>query len=93
MQHIDTAPTEDSTNPVTSGGVAEALEGVQDKLSYSTQEVNRILGSVQHIDTAPTDDSTNPVTSGGVAEALEEIQEKLTTASTETCGSIIGELV
>lgn len=52
---FDSAPTEDSTNPVTSGGVFTALDGKQDVLTF---------------DTEPTEDSDNPVTSGGVFAAL-----------------------
>ena len=59
---FDNAPTEDSTNPVTSGGVYEALEAKQDTLT---------------IDDTPTEDSTNPVTSGGVYSALENKQDNL----------------
>ena len=62
-------------------------------LTYNTQEVERILGSVEHIDDEPVAGSANPITSGAVAEALDNVQEKLTTASEETCESIVGELV
>lgn len=53
---FDTSPTEDSANPVTSGGVYTALGGKQDVLTF---------------DDTPTEDSTNPVTSGGVYTALQ----------------------
>lgn len=59
---FDNAPTEDSTNPVTSGGVYEALQAKQDTLT---------------IDDTPTEDSENPVTSGGVYSALEDKQDNL----------------
>lgn len=52
---FDAAPTEDSDNPVTSGGVFTALDGKQDALTF---------------DAVPTEDSDNPVTSGGVFAAL-----------------------
>ena len=48
---VDSTPTENSTNPVTSGGVYSALGSKQDTLIF---------------DTTPTKNSTNPVTSGGV---------------------------
>ena len=60
---IDSAPTEDSTNPVESGGVYEALALKQDTLT---------------IDSAPTESSTNPVESGGVYTALGNKQDTLT---------------
>ncbi len=59
----DTTPTENSTAPVTSGGVYTALGTKQDTLTF---------------DTAPTDESTNPVTSGGVYTALAGKQDTLT---------------
>ena len=52
---FDQTPTSGSYNPVTSGGVANALAAKQDTLTF---------------DTAPTQDSTNPVTSGGVYTAI-----------------------
>lgn len=59
----DTTPTENSTAPVTSGGVYTALGTKQDTLTF---------------DTTPTDESTNPVTSGGVFTALGTKQDALT---------------
>ena len=52
---VDPTPTEDSENPVASGGVYSALEGKAD--AFTT-------------DAAPTEDSENPVASGGVYTAL-----------------------
>lgn len=52
---FDDAPTSDSDNPVTSGGVYTALADKQATLEW---------------DTTPTEDSTNPVTSGGVHAAI-----------------------
>ena len=60
---FDSAPTEDSTNPVESGGVYYALAGKQDNLTF---------------DDAPTENSTNPVKSGGVYSALDDKQDNLT---------------
>lgn len=48
---FDNAPTDESSNPVTSGGIYTALEGKQDTLTF---------------DTVPTSGSTNPVTSDGI---------------------------
>lgn len=52
----DTTPTENSTAPITSGGVYTALAGKEDTLTF---------------DTAPTASSSNPVTSGGIKTAIE----------------------
>ena len=52
---IDDAPTEGSSNPVSSDGVYDALAGKQDTLTF---------------DDAPTAGSDNPVTSDGIQEAL-----------------------
>ena len=55
---FDNSPTENSTNPVTSGGVFTALAGKEDTLTF---------------DTVPTASSTNPVESGGVKSALDDL--------------------
>lgn len=57
---FDASPTEDSTNPVTSGGVYTALGNKQDTLTF---------------DNSPTENSTNPVKSGGVYSAIEDVQD------------------
>lgn len=59
---FDSAPTEDSTNPVESGGIYTALAGKQDNLTF---------------DDDPTENSTNPVKSGGVYNALSGKQATL----------------
>lgn len=51
----DTAPTQGSTNPVSSGGVYTALAGKQNTLTF---------------DSTPTANSNNPVTSGGIRTAI-----------------------
>ena len=61
---FDSAPTNSSTNPVTSGGVYTALSGKQDVLTF---------------DTTPTSASTNPVTSGGVYTSVNGLDTRLTT--------------
>ena len=53
---FDTSPSENSTNPVTSGGVYTALSGKQNTLTW---------------DNAPTEDSTNAISSGVVYNALQ----------------------
>ena len=55
VETFDTAPTADSANPVTSGGIKTALDGKQNTLT---------------IDPNPTQSSANPVQSGGVYTAL-----------------------
>ena len=52
----DTTPTENSTAPVTSGGVFTALGTKQDNLTF---------------DDAPISNSVNPVKSGGIKTAIE----------------------
>lgn len=53
---FDSSPTENSTNPVTSGGVYSALGSKQNTLTF---------------DSTPTSASTNPVTSEGIKTALD----------------------
>lgn len=66
---FDNVPTENSNNPVKSGGIYTALAGKQDTLT---------------IDSAPTSGSENPVESGGVYTALSGKQNTLTFDSTPT---------
>ena len=69
---IDSTPTANSTNLVTSGGVKTALDGKQNTLTF---------------DTTPTANSTNPVTSGGVKTALDGKMNNKTIDSTPTANS------
>lgn len=57
---IDTTPSNNSSNLVTSGGVYNALSGKQAVLTF---------------DTIPTENSTNPVTSGGIYNIIIENEE------------------
>ncbi len=59
LLEFDTFPINESSNPITSGGVYAALEDKQDLLDF---------------DSVPTDGSSNPVTSGGVYSMLSELQ-------------------
>ena len=52
---FDSAPIEDSENPITSGGVYEAIQNAKPNLTY---------------DEVPTEGSSNLVTSGAVYAAL-----------------------
>ena len=71
---FDSAPTEDSTNPVESGGVYNALAGKQDNLTF---------------DDDPTENSTNPVKSGGVYNAIAGLDvSALSVDADETISSI-----
>lgn len=73
----DSTPTENSTAPVTSGGVYTAIGTKQDNLNF---------------DDAPTENSTNPVKSGGVYDATNgrikcgvvTISDQTVTANTHT---------
>ena len=69
---FDSAPTANSENPVTSGGIKTALDGKQATLTF---------------DSAPTANSENPVTSGGIKTALDGKQATLTFDSAPTANS------
>ena len=66
---FDNTPTENSSNPVTSDGVYDALSNKQDTLTF---------------DNTPTENSNNPVTSDGVYDALSNKQDTLTFDNTPT---------
>ena len=55
-ENIDATPTQNSGNPISSGGVYAALSGKQDTLTF---------------DNTPTANSTKPVTSAGILEAIQ----------------------
>lgn len=57
-ENSDSTPTENSTAPITSGGVYTALGTKQDTLTF---------------DTVPTENSTNPVESGGVKTYVDQL--------------------
>lgn len=69
---FDTTPTANSSNPVTSDGIADALATKQNTLTF---------------DSTPTANSSNPVTSGGIKTALDAKQDTLTFDSTPTANS------
>ena len=60
---FDTTPTENSNNPITSGGVKNALDAKQDSLTF---------------DDSPSEGSQNPVKSGGIFTALNGKVDKIT---------------
>ncbi|MDP4133551.1 MAG: SGNH/GDSL hydrolase family protein [Bacillota bacterium] len=72
---FDTEPKSGSTNPVTSGGVYEALSSKEESLldyidSVSTNMVNNYQGKLAY-DDVPTSGSFNMVNSGGIYTALD----------------------
>ena len=69
---FDATPTENSDNPVKSGGVYSALAGKQATLTF---------------DNAPTESSDNPVKSGGIYSALAGKQATLTFDNVPTANS------
>lgn len=62
---MDNTPTEDSNNPVTSGGIYSALEDVYTEIDTKEDKLT--------FDTSPTSGSDNPVTSDGIFDALEAV--------------------
>lgn len=83
---FDNTPTENSTNPVTSGGIYTALQNVQPDLSnyYTKDEIDdgniTISAALNELhdekqdkltfDSTPTEGSSNPVTSNGIVTYL-----------------------
>ena len=83
---FDSTPTENSTNPVTSGGIYTALQNVQPDLSnyYTKDEIDdgnlTISAALNELhdekqdkltfDSTPTEGSSNPVTSNGIVTYL-----------------------
>ncbi len=69
---FDSAPVQDSTNPVTSGGVYLAIAAATGAAT---------------VDAVPTEGSANPVSSGGVYDALQDVQPSITMDAAPTEGS------
>ncbi len=69
---FDNSPTQNSSNPVKSGGIYTALAGKQDTLSF---------------DTTPTSGSPRPVKSGGIYTALAAKANTADLADVATSGS------
>lgn len=59
---FDNAPTENSDNPVKSGGIFTALSDKQDSLTF---------------DSEPTENSNNPARSGGIFSSIKAVNDKL----------------
>ena len=85
---FDATPTENSTNPVTSGGVYNAIETEKQGVNQTIETLNQKINTKQDklsFDATPTENSTNPVTSGGVYNAL---SQKITLSQVYPIGSI-----
>lgn len=84
---FDNAPKIDSTNPVTSGGVFDAIDMIaNDSARYTDTKLAKKQDKLT-FDSTPTANSSNPVTSGGVKSALDAKQNKLTFDSAPTVNS------
>lgn len=71
-EDIDSSPTQNSGNPISSGGVYTALSGKQNTLTF---------------DNTPTANSTNPVTSGGVKTAI-DVAPRFYLGTCSTAGNV-----
>ena len=88
---MDTVPTEDSVNYVTSGGVKTAINGVQSYLTAhkdasnphhitkATVNLDKVVNA--RMDTAPIANSTNYISSGAVDAAIVEVKTLLDNAT------------
>ena len=70
---FDEATTQGSSNPVTSGGVYEAIANLQTEVDGKQDTLT--------FDDTPTADSTNPVTSAGIKTALDNMEEYVITVT------------
>lgn len=90
---FDSEPTEDSENPVTSGGVwriTSALTDSLDSLSTGVQEgYDDLLGRIEgkqdtlSFDSEPTEGSANPVTSGGLWDIFDAFDGRINTLNAD----------
>lgn len=94
----DTTPTQNSTNPITSGGVYDAIQSFStnfvgtlaewntltpaEQAEYKTKDITDDYNGLP-IDAVPTQNSTNPISSGGVYTSLAEKQPTYTSDSTQ----------
>lgn len=94
----DTTPTQNSTNPITSGGVYDAIQSFStnfvgtlaewntltpaEQAEYKTKDITDDYNGLP-IDAIPTQNSANPVSSGGVYTSLAEKQPTYTSDSTQ----------
>lgn len=92
---VDSAPTANSSNLVTSGGVYQALQGagtVQDVTVGGTSVVSNgtaVVPAIPTVDTNPTSASTNAVSSGGVYSALANKANVVTVGSSMPSGGFL----
>ena len=81
---FDTAPTDESENPVTSGGIFDWTYGLLSQKQNTVTADGVLVGdgiggiSAAVFDDAPTEDSDNLIASGAVKSALDEKQDALT---------------
>lgn len=71
---VDNTPTQNSANPIQSGGVYTALTGKQ----------STYAGNSTQWDTTPTTNSTKPVTSGGVKAAINGLNSQISNFKIKT---------
>lgn len=92
--NLDSAPTENSTNPVTSGGVYQALSGKSDASHTHTMSQITDLGAAaaKGFDETPTSGHTDyAVSSDGVANALNNMKWNYQSAVTSTVNADVWE--
>lgn len=77
---FDSIPTEDSTNPITSGGVYSVIRDNEYVLAAAINDLNTRLTSVETFDSIPTENSENPVKSGGLYKIITDNEETVATA-------------
>lgn len=77
---FDSIPTEDSTNPITSGGVYSVIRDNEYVLAAAINDLNTRLASVETFDSIPTENSENPVKSGGLYKIITDNEETIATA-------------
>lgn len=77
---FDSVPTENSTNPVTSGGLFTTIKDNEYVLAAAINDLNTRLASVETFDSIPTENSENPVKSGGLYKIITDNEETVATA-------------
>ena len=76
---MDDTPTEDSVKPIKSGGVYDAIAGLENQINGKQDTLT--------FDDVPTDASDNPVKSNGIYDALATKQDTLTFDDAPTADS------
>lgn len=73
---FDNVPKIDSTNPVTSGGVFDAIDTIFNNLKKYADAKLAAKQDKLTFDSTPTANSSNPITSGGVKTAIDAVDAK-----------------